>query len=188
MSNKMHNSRRKFLKTLAVGVIGGGVLYTVPSHALSDEGPKAGGFEIQKGFTVFNTTTQMNMERLAEALVPGSKSLGIKEKVMKVVRADKGTAGFLDAGFWHIDALSRNKYAKPFYKLENKEHINTLIKYISVKNRLFFNQFRNLVIKLYYSDPEAWRKLSYDGPPQPKGFMDYADAPEESKPSKKQSK
>jgi len=184
----MQNSRRKFLKTLAVGIIGGGVLHTVPSHALGDKDPKAGGFEIHKGFTVFNNTTQMNMEQLAEAIVPGSKSIGIKEKIMKVVRADKGAAGFLDAGLWNIDAISRSKYKKPFYKLENKEHINTLIKYISVKNRLFFNQFRNLVIKLYYSDPAAWRDLSYDGPPQPKGFMDYADAPKQTKPSKQQSK
>jgi hypothetical protein len=30
-----------------------------------------------------------------------------------------------------------------------------------------------MVIKFYYSNPSVWKRLSYNGPPQPRGFMDY---------------
>lgn len=180
----MKNSRRKFLKTLAVGVIGGEVMTGLPATVLAKKDPSGGGFEIEKGFKVFNEVTQKNMLKLAEALVPGSEKLGIKDKVMNLVRNDKGVAGFLDAGFWNINSLSTAKFDKPFYALENKEDIDALIKHISVRNRPFFRQFKGIVMKFYYSDPAVWKKLSYNGPPQPKGFMDYSQPPEKVKPKK----
>lgn len=171
----MKDSRRKFLKTIAVGIVGGGVFSGLPTGVLANKDPLSDGFEIQKGYKVFNEVTQKNMVKLAEALVPGSSDIGIKDKVMKVVYADKGAAGVLDAGFWNIDAVSRNRFKKPFYSLENKEDINLLIKHISIRNTRFYNQFRGLVIKIYFSDPAVWKKLSYNGPPQPRGFMDYSE-------------
>ncbi|MEQ9618263.1 MAG: twin-arginine translocation signal domain-containing protein [Deltaproteobacteria bacterium] len=173
----MENSRRKFLKTLAAGAIGGEIMTALPGNVLAKKEPSGGGFEIQKGFRVFNEVTQKNMLKLAEAFVPGSEDIGIKEKVMNLVRNDKGAAGFLDAGFWNIDALSRAKFDKPFYALENKEDIDRIIKHVSVRNRTFFLQFKGIVMKFYYSDPSVWKKLSYQGPPQPRGFMDYTEAP-----------
>lgn len=174
----MKNSRRKFLKTLAAGVIGGEVMTAFPSSVLAKKNdPSKGGFEIQKGFVVFNEVTQKNMAKLAEALVPGSEKLGIKEAVMNLVRNDKGTAGFLDAGFWNIDALSRAKFEKPFYALD-KDDAETIIKHVSVRNRTFFLQFKGIVMKFYYSNPTVWKKLSYNGPPQPRGFMDYSSPPQ----------
>lgn len=175
----MKDSRRTFLKTIAAGVVGGGVFSALPADVFAKEDPLSDGFEIQKGYRVFNEATQKNMAKLAEALIPGSSGIGIKDKVMTIVRADKGLAGFLDAGFWNIDAISRAKFKKPFYSLENTEDINLLIKHISVHNRMFYKQFRSLVIKIYYSDPSVWEKLAYDGPPQPRGFMDYAEPPKE---------
>ena len=174
----MKNSRRQFLKTLAAGVIGGEVMTALPTRVLAEKEPSGGGFEIEKGFTVFNEATQKNMLKMAEALVPGSEKLGIKDHVMALVRNDKGTAGFLDAGFWNIDSLSRAKFDKPFYAVENKEDIDALIKHVSVRNRPFFRQFKGIVMKFYYSKPTVWNKLSYNGPPQPRGFMDYSDTPQ----------
>ncbi len=171
----MNNSRRKFIKTLAMGVIGGEIITGLPQTVSANKDPYSDGFEIQKGFKVFNEVTQKNMVKLAEALVPGSEKIGIKEKVMELVRNDKGAASFLDAGFWNIDAISRAKFDKPFYSLENKEEIESLIKHISARNRRFFQQFKVIVIKFYYSDPAVWKKLSYNGPPQPKGFLDYSE-------------
>jgi hypothetical protein len=182
-------SRRKFIKTIAVGMIGGHIASYLPTTALAAaKDISKDGFEIQKGYVVFNETTQKNMLKLAVVLFPGSDEIGIQEKIMNLVRNDHGVAGFLDAGLWNIDAISRNKYKKPFYLLENKDHIDAILRHISVRNRLFFNNFRNIVIKMYYSDPSIWQKLSYDGPPQPKGFMDYTDDPKQMVPSKKQSK
>jgi len=173
----MIDSRRKFLKTLAVGIIGGEVISALPAAVFAKNFDK--GIEIQKGYIVFNEKTQKVMEAVAEALVPGSREINIKEKVMNYVDRDRAAATFLDAGFWNIDSLSQSKYKKHFYDIKDKENIDSLLKYVRAKNAIFFKQFRSLVIKLYYSDPAAWKKLSYNGPPQTKGFMDYSEPPKQ---------
>lgn len=175
----MMDSRRKFLKTLAIGFIGGKVISSLPGSAFATNLEK--GIEIQKGYIVFNENTQKVMQALAEALVPGSKEINIKSKVMDYVNKDRGAATFFDAGLWNIDSISRSKYKKPFYDLTDKEEINTTMKYVRAKNATFFNQFRYLIIRIYYSDAAVWKKLSYNGPPQTKGFMDYAEPPKHSK-------
>jgi len=178
------SSRRKFLKTMAAGMIGGEIIYgAVPSVFAKNEIPKD-GFEVQKGYKVFNETTQKNMLRLAEELIPGCSSVGMKDKLMNYVYINKGIASFLDAGFWNIDAISRAKFKSPFYSLQDRDAVNRIMKYVSLRNKSFFYNFRKLVIQFYYSDPQVWKKLSYNGPPQPNGFMDYAEAPKADKKSK----
>jgi len=178
----MIDSRRKFLKTLAIGFIGAEVLSALPATVFAKNFDK--GIEIQKGYIVFNENTQKVMEAFAEALIPGSGKINIKEKVMSYVNRDRGAASFLDAGMWNLDSLSRSRYKKPFYSLKDKENIETLLKYVSAKNSIFFNQFRYLILRLYYSDPLVWNKLSYSGPPQTKGFMDYAEQPKQANKAK----
>ena len=171
----MINSRRKFIKNLTIGVVGGGVLSSLPSSALASNFEK--GIEIEKGYIVFNENTQKNMEALAEALLPGSKQINMRTKVMNFVNADRGAATIFDAGIWNLDTLSQSKYKKHFFELTDKNSIDTLIKHVSVKNKLFFNQFRFLLLRLYYSDAAIWKQLSYNGPPQTKGFLDYIEPP-----------
>ncbi len=175
------SSRRKFLKTVATGLIGSEVIAGAGPAAFAETDLNKGGFEVKKGYTVFNETTQKNMVKLAESLVPGCVSIGIEDKMMSFVRSSKGTASFFDAGLWNLDAISRKKFKTPFYSLKNREEIDTLIKHIRVDNRSFLESFRRVVIRFYYSDPTVWKRLSYDGPPQPRGFMDYAQAPKISK-------
>ncbi len=178
----MIDSRRKFLKTLAVGIIGGEVLSALPTTTFAKNFEK--GIEIQKGYTVFNKDTQKIMEAFAEALIPGSIEINIKDKVMNYVNRDRAAATFFDAGMWNIDSLSRSKYKKPFYNLKDKKNIDALLKYVKGKNPVFFNQFRYRIVRLYYSDPTVWKKLSYNGPPQTKGFMDYSKPPKQVSKSK----
>ena len=173
----LKSSRRKFLKTVAAGVIGGEVLAGTSPLALAKDNKNTGGFEIQEGYTVFNDTTQKNMMKLAEAIVPGCESIGMKAKLMQIMRSSTGTASFFDAGLWNLEAISRKKFNVSFYQLENQSDVDLLLKHIRSKNRSFFQAFKKLVIQLYYSEPSVWKTLEYDGPPQPRGFMDYAEAP-----------
>jgi len=173
----MIDSRRKFLKTLAVGIIGGEVISALPVTSFAKNYDK--GIEIQKGYIVFNENTQKVMEALAEALVPGSKEINIKEKVMSYVDRDRTLATYLDTLMWNIETNSRSRYKKHFYELKDKKNIDTLLKYVEGKERGFFNQFRYLIIRLYYSEPKVWKQLSYNGTPQPKGFMDYSEPPKQ---------
>ena len=177
----MIDSRRKFLKTLAVGIIGIEAISALPATVFAKNLDK--GIEIQKGYIVFNEDTQKVMEAFAEALIPGSSEINIKEKVMSYVNRDRAAATFLDAGMWNITSLSISKYKKPFYDLKDKKNIDSLLKHVKGKNPSFFNHFRYLIIRLYYSDPKVWNKLSYNGPPQTKGFMDYSEPPKQVKKS-----
>ncbi len=178
----MIDSRRKFLKTLAVGIIGGEVISALPVTSFAKNFDK--GIEIQKGYIVFNENTQKVMEAFAEALVPGSKEINIKDRVMSYVDRDRTTATYFDAGLWNLDAKSVSRYKKHFYNLKDKKNIDTLINHVKTSNVLFFTQFRYLIIKLYYSDPKVWKQLSYNGPPQTKGFMDYSEPPQQVNKSK----
>ena len=65
---ELKSSRRKFLKTVAAGVIGGEIVTGSAPAVLAKKDNDAKGFEIQKGFTVFNETTQKNMMKLARRL------------------------------------------------------------------------------------------------------------------------
>jgi hypothetical protein len=176
----MKPTRRSFIKTLAVGILGNGLISGLPLEALSKT--EENGIEIQKGFKVFNLETQKSMEALAETLVPGAKEIGIRSIFMDYISKDPGLAGFLDAGFWNLDTISKTKFKKPFYQLTKKEEKKAVIDHVSVRNRMFFTKFRETVIKLYYSNPAVWKKLSYSGPPQPRGFMDYFLPPKVKKP------
>lgn len=179
----MKSSRRKFLKTIAAGVIGGEIISgSAPVFAKSE--PYADGFDVKKGFTVFNQNTQKNMMKLAEIIIPGCGNLGMKDKLMGYLYSSKGTASFFDAGFWNIDAVCKKKFKVPFYSLEKKQDIDLIVKYISINNRGFFVSFKKLVVQFYYTDPKVWKTLSYDGPPQPRGFMDYTEAPRLAKKAK----
>lgn len=171
----MINTRRKFLKTLAVGFIGGSVISSLPNASYARNYEK--GIEIQKDYVVFNENTQKNMEALAEALLPNSKEIDMKKQVMDYVYSDRGAAAMFDAGLWNIDSISRAEYKKRFYEVTDPKTINILVNHIRVKNPSFFRQFKYLVFRLYFSDPTIWKKLAYSGPPQPKGFMDYASPP-----------
>ena len=175
----MINSRRIFLKTLIVGIIGSEVISAVPISSFAKNFDK--GIEIQKGYIVFNEDTQKVMLALAEALVPGSKEINIKDKVMEYVNKNRGVATFFDAGLWNINSLSIARYKKPFFNLKNEKDINDLLIHIKTKNAQFFNNFRSLIIRFYYSDSLVWKKLSYHGPPQTKGFMDYSEPPKKVK-------
>ncbi|MEW6146075.1 MAG: hypothetical protein AB1598_13775 [Thermodesulfobacteriota bacterium] len=178
----MKSSRRKFLKTVAAGVIGGEIISGAAPAVFAKTEPYADGFEVQKGFKVFNETTQKNMMKLAEIIIPGCGNIGMKDKLMRYLYSSKGTASFFDAGFWNLDAVSRKYLKVPFYELEKKKDIDAILKRTRAVNRGFFDSFRKIVVQFYYSDPRVWKTLSYDGPPQPRGFMDYSEPP---KPAKK---
>jgi hypothetical protein len=169
----MKPTRRNFIKTVAVGIVGNGILSGLPIELFANTGDYEDGIEIQKGFKVFNSETQKSMEALAETLLPGAKEIGIKGMFMNYVATNPGPAGFFDAGFWNLDTISKTQFKKAFYKLTSKEEKKAVIDHVSVRNRSFFLGFRKTITELYYTHPAVWKKLSYTGPPQPKGFMDY---------------
>lgn len=169
----MKPTRRNFIKGIGVGILGNWLIYDLPFGVLARAKDYDDGIEIGKGFKVFNLETQKSMEALAEAIIPGAKEMGIRSIFMDYISANPGLAGFFDSGLWNLDGVSKAKFKKPFYQLEKQEDKKALIEHISGHNKAFFNQFRETIVRLYYSNPAVWKRLSYNGPPQPRGFMDY---------------
>ena len=175
----MSSSRRRFLGTVAGAFIGAELWGLWPAAAVTggDEAEWDKGIEITKGYVVLDRDTQRTMEAAAEALVPGSRALGIRRAFMAIMRNDPGTAGFLDAGLWNLEAVSRALTKKSFHELKDREEIDKVLNHVARHNIIFLKKFRDTVIQLHYSNPAVWRTLGYEGPPQPRGFMDYASPP-----------
>jgi len=169
----MRPTRRSFIKTVAVGILGNSLISSLTLKVFA-KAKDDNGIEIEEGFKVFNQETQQNMEALAETLVPGSKKIGIKQIFIDYISREPGDAGFFDAGLWHLDTISKSKFKKPYYKLTSEREQKSVIKHVSAHNSMFFGRFRRKIIELYYSNPAVWKRLSYNGPPQPRGFMDYS--------------
>ncbi|MGB7292024.1 MAG: hypothetical protein WBD99_07630 [Thermodesulfobacteriota bacterium] len=174
----MNATRRSFIKTLALGILGKELIPNLGETVLASQETSDNGFEIEKGYVVFNTETQKSMEALAETLLPGSKENGIRKRFMDYIKKDPGLAlaGFLDAGFWSLHTASKQRFKRPYYKLEPKEQ-DAAVNFMVAQHRNFIDIFKQIVIKLYYSNPGVWKTLSYNGPPQPQGFMDYSMPP-----------
>ncbi len=173
----MKPTRRGFFKTLAFGILGKGFISSFPYRAFAKSGDYENGIEIEKGYIVFNNETQKSMEALADALLPGAKQIGIRSRFMDYISKDHGIAGYLDAGIWNLHTISKAKFKEPFYKLTSKEEKKAVIDHVYRVNRKFFRKFRYTIIKLYYSNPAVWKRLSYNGPPQPRGFLNYYKPP-----------
>ena len=169
----MKPNRRDFLRTLVFGILGKGFISSLSPKVYADLKDYGKGIEIEKGYILFNLETQKSMEALADTLLPGAKEVGIRKMFMDYASKNHGIAGYLDSGFWNLDTIAKQRYKKPYYQLETKEQKDAVLKHVYARNRRFINIFRNTVIRLHYSNPEAWKKLSYNGPPQPRGFMDY---------------
>jgi len=166
----MSQNRREFLKTLTLGVIGS----SLPAYLLADNRKKyEDGIEIKKGFKIFPQSSQKSLEALAVALIPGSKHIDIKNIFTNYVASKKRITRIYNLGINQLNNISLNTYKKKFYELENKDQINTVLTKLEKLNPGFFKNCRNKTIRLFYSHPYSWKKLGYNGPPQPIGFMDY---------------
>jgi len=170
-------TRREFIKTISLSILGAEIITFLPVDAFASKDSFPNGFEIQKGFTVFNPTIQKNIVAFTESILPGSEKLGIKETLMRFFYANKHVAGFFDAGFYNLHAVSMQFFKKGFFELKSNDQKNKIIKHVSTFNRGFYSEYRKLIIEIYYSNPQTWKKLNYDGPPQPRGFLDYTEAP-----------
>jgi len=175
----MKPTRRDFIKIAAFGILGKGFI-SIPTEFLSAKSKDyENGIEITKGYIVFNNEAQKSMEALADTIIPGSQKIGIRNLFMDYISKNRGLAVYLDTGYRNLDTIGKQKYKKPYYKLDEVQK-KAIIKHVTDRSMTFFNIFKQTIIKLYYSSPQVWKMLSYKGPPQPRGFLNYTDAPKTS--------
>lgn len=138
---------------------------------------------------------------------PGATEAVVAEYIDRLVQKSKQLQSQYERGLTFIDKASKAQFNKEFLTLDIKEQISLLqlIEQIGlmrrrpVKNFLerldrkvdtlwdnifgigdglnFFKSIRQHVFYGYYSNPVSWKVVGYFGPPQPVGYLDYADPP-----------
>lgn len=109
---------------------------------------------------------------------PGALSLGIDQLILARCASDHAYRQQLREGLIQLQRLVAARHQHPFALLSNTDaealiSLSEQAKPKRLEHRLF-QQLRSDVMTLYYSRPDSWRSLDYAGPPQPAGFLDYA--------------
>jgi hypothetical protein len=136
---------------------------------------------------------------------PGAAEAKAADYIEALAARSRAKQKLYSAGLKWLDEFSRKRYEKDFLALETSEQIELLelIPDLKIKkllpdyrdfalNRIrrtwsdlfgagkgakFFRAIRADVFFAFYSNPISWRFLGYYGPPQPMGYIDYANAP-----------
>ena len=166
--------RRAFLKTLTIGVAGTGLYSLIPEYLLADNSDKfKNGIRFENGVTLINRDKQNSIESLAHVVLPGTKNIKIKNIFLNYLSENQSWAKNFDKGLDQLNSISQKKYGQTLSELKNRDKRIDVVTELEKESPKFFSSFRIKVIKFYYSHPYSWKKLGYNGPPQPAGFMDY---------------
>ena len=113
---------------------------------------------------------------------PGALELGVLEAIEKATAQDAGYRRLLDLGCAWLDQQAAFFGEKEFGVLADSAR-GRLVLFASEQApgslpRLFFETTQTHAFRLFWAQPEAWAGIGYAGPPQPVGFLDYAQAPD----------
>lgn len=112
---------------------------------------------------------------------PSATQLGIDREIVERMQGNRRMTQTIVMGCAWLDQQAAGVGAEEFAALESekREPIVERAEQASPRSlpRAFFTGMRTMAFELYYAHPESWPTLGYIGPPQPKGFMDFAAAP-----------
>ena len=160
-------TRRDVLAGASGAGLGLGLARATSAHAAGD----AGG------------TLRVYLDTLipADELGPGALELGVLEAIEAAAAQDAGYRRLLDLGCAWLDQQAGFFGAKDFGSLGDDER-GRLVLFASEQApgsvaRVFFETTQEHTFRVFWARPEAWAGIGYRGPPQPEGFLDYAQAP-----------
>ncbi len=125
------------------------------------------------------------MRMFLDALIPADESpgaldFGVDLHILRKADRNPHYRRQIHRGIRALDDAALSREGRRFSEVDPAER-DDVIQQISESTdqrvRLFFNRTRQLAFAHYYSDPRSWPQLCYPGPPQPSGFMDYAQPP-----------
>lgn len=173
-----HLSRRRFVK---LGIV------SVAFSLLAGLGYKLKLFGTKNTqVTPLSSTEHQALTAYINMLIPaddfpGALDLGIHHKVSKSARQNRYLRKRIKKGASWLNRQANNRYKKPFHHLatEQQEQIVDLSEKAPNGSAefKFYLSVRNEAFHWFYADARSWKFLCYDGPPQPKGFMDYEHSP-----------
>jgi gluconate 2-dehydrogenase subunit 3-like protein len=112
---------------------------------------------------------------------PGAVDLGVHQRVFSELEGNRTLAKGYAEALLNLDRDARAKHGADFLALDAKRQENLLQALAgaprSTLRARFFRRLRHDTMRFYYAHPEVWPSLGFDGPPQPRGFLDYAEPP-----------
>ncbi len=117
----------------------------------------------------------------ADGELPGAIALGAHQAIEASGRRNATLGALHAAGLDWADAQARSHGAPAFAALTRAQREDVVARAQHSPEgsapRVFFQSTLDDTFFLHYSDPRSWPALGYDGPPQPRGFPDHAQAP-----------
>jgi hypothetical protein len=112
---------------------------------------------------------------------PSATQLGVGEKFLSQAETDSNYLRLIKTGCDWLDVQAKQAGAAHFAAL-SEEQRERLINLAAAGEggpwvEMFFDRTLADAFSHYYADPRSWRALDYPGPPQPRGFTDYTQAP-----------
>ena len=117
----------------------------------------------------------------ADRWSPSATGLAIDDRFKEKAARDPGYRRLLVHGCRMLDRVARRLGGSDFAALPESKR-EALVAFLEVTPpesapRRFFETTRRDAFLHYYTRPESWAGLGYDGPPQPAGFPDHEAPP-----------
>jgi hypothetical protein len=112
---------------------------------------------------------------------PSASQLNVAPDLIRRARQESGFERLLILGCAWLNEQSQTRWQKSFEELDAAQEIAIVERAEQSADRslprVFFYTARHFAFGIYYSHPETWVSLGYNGPPQPVGFPDHFLAP-----------
>jgi hypothetical protein len=118
---------------------------------------------------------------LPEDATPSATQLGTDGALLEQALERRDVARLLELGCSWLDAQARDRGATEFSELDEGQRAAVVA--IAERSpsdsmpRAFFSYTQSEAFFHYYAQPGAWPELGFSGPPQPMGFLDFAQPP-----------
>jgi hypothetical protein len=126
------------------------------------------------------------LTRIVDLLVPrdetpGAVDLGVHQRVIGELDVDRTRAKASAEALLGLDRDARARHGADFLALDEAPQEDLLLSLAAAPRSTpagrFVRLLRHDTMRFYYAHPEVWPSLGFDGPPQPRGFLDYTEPP-----------
>lgn len=118
----------------------------------------------------------------AEGALPGGLEVGVPGALLEKAYTIPAYERLLQNGGRWLEREARQSYRATFSALSEGQREKIVEKAERSPPgslpRVFFQRTRVDAFEIYYSHPQVWAALGFDGPPQPLGYPDFANPPE----------
>ncbi len=109
---------------------------------------------------------------------PNATALGVDKHIVAAATLDHRLRRLIKTGCAWLDAQANDHYGVENFSSLSESQREQVVALAAAERagtpqRVFFERLRQDAFFHYYAQPASWADLSYAGPPQPKGHLDF---------------